>query len=103
MGERETLQGYRLLRFYTKQHKNCCGIDLHTNKMLLCILSQEGEILLYREKLGAASFFSFSDEYTVPVFPQGCTLQSDDFISPGHLYLLVIGGLLRVGRLLISL
>ncbi len=36
------------MRFYTEQHKHYCGIDLHTNKMYLCILSQEGEILLHR-------------------------------------------------------
>ena len=36
------------MRLYTKQHKHYCGIDLHTNKMYLCILSQEGDILLHR-------------------------------------------------------
>jgi transposase len=36
------------MRFYTKQHKFYCGIDLHTNKMYLCILNQEGEIVLHR-------------------------------------------------------
>jgi transposase len=36
------------MRLYTKQHQHYCGIDLHTNKMYLCILSQEGEILLHR-------------------------------------------------------
>ena len=36
------------MRFYTKQHKYYCGIDLHTNKMYLCILNQEGEITFHR-------------------------------------------------------
>jgi len=36
------------MRFYTEQHKHYCGIDLHTNKMYLCILNQEGETLLHR-------------------------------------------------------
>jgi len=36
------------MRLYTKQYKHYCGIDLHTNKMYLCILSQEGDILLHR-------------------------------------------------------
>ena len=36
------------MRLYTKQHQHYCGIDLHTNKMYLCILNQEGEILLHR-------------------------------------------------------
>ena len=35
------------MRFYTKQHKFYCGIDLHTNKMFLCILDETGEIRLH--------------------------------------------------------
>jgi transposase len=36
------------MRFYTKQHKFYCGIDLHTKKMYLCILDETGEIRLHR-------------------------------------------------------
>ena len=36
------------MRFYTKQHKFYCGIDLHTSKMYLCILNQEGDTVLHR-------------------------------------------------------
>ena len=36
------------MRFYTKQHKFYCGIDLHTKKMYLCILDDTGEIRLHR-------------------------------------------------------
>jgi transposase len=36
------------MRFYTKQHKHYCGIDLHTKKMYICILDVTGEILLHR-------------------------------------------------------
>lgn len=36
------------MRFYTKQHNFYCGIDLHTNKMYLCILNREGETVLHR-------------------------------------------------------
>jgi len=36
------------MRFYTKQHKFYCGIDLHAKKMYLCILDQAGEIRLHR-------------------------------------------------------
>lgn len=35
------------MRFYTKQHKAYCGIDLHARTMYLCILNQDGEILLH--------------------------------------------------------
>ena len=36
------------MRFYTKQHKHYCGIDLHTDKMYVCILNKDGEIVLHR-------------------------------------------------------
>jgi transposase len=36
------------MRFYTKQHKAYCGIDLHARTMDVCILTQDGEILLHR-------------------------------------------------------
>ena len=36
------------MRFYTKQHKAYCGIDLHARSMYVCILSQDGAILLHR-------------------------------------------------------
>jgi len=36
------------MRFYTKQHEFYCGIDLHAKTMYLCIINQEGAILLHR-------------------------------------------------------
>jgi transposase len=36
------------MKFYTKQHKYYCGIDLHTKKMYVCILNSSGEIVLHR-------------------------------------------------------
>jgi len=36
------------MRFYTKQHKFYCGIDLHTKKMYVCILDTDGEIRFHR-------------------------------------------------------
>jgi transposase len=36
------------MRFYTQQHQFYCGIDLHARTMYLCVLNQEGEILLHR-------------------------------------------------------
>jgi transposase len=35
------------MRFYTKQHKAYCGIDLHARSMYVCILNQAGEIMLH--------------------------------------------------------
>jgi len=36
------------MRFYTKQHKYSCGIDLHARSMYLCVLDQAGEVLMHR-------------------------------------------------------
>jgi hypothetical protein len=38
-----------VMNFYTKQHKYYCGIDLHAKTMYLCILNQEGTIVLHRD------------------------------------------------------
>jgi hypothetical protein len=36
------------MRFYTKQHKADCGIDLHARTMYVCILNHDGEIMRHR-------------------------------------------------------
>jgi transposase len=36
------------MRFYTQQHPLYCGIDLHARTMYVCILSQDGEVMLHR-------------------------------------------------------
>jgi transposase len=36
------------MRFYTRQHRHYCGIDLHARSMYLCIVDQAGEVLLHR-------------------------------------------------------
>lgn len=36
------------MRFYSKQHKYYCGIDLHTKKMYVCILDYSGEIKVHK-------------------------------------------------------
>ena len=36
------------MRFYTTSHKHYCGIDLHARSMYVCILNQEGAVLLHR-------------------------------------------------------
>jgi transposase len=45
------------MRFYTQQHKFYCGIDLHARSMYICVLSQEGEILLHRNMKAAPEPF----------------------------------------------
>ncbi len=36
------------MRFYTKQHKDYCGIDLHARTMYLCVLDHDGKVVLHR-------------------------------------------------------
>ena len=36
------------MTFYTKQHQYYCGIDLHARSMFVCVLDQEGNILVHR-------------------------------------------------------
>lgn len=35
------------MNFYTKQHEYYCGIDLHTKKMYVCILNQQGQTVYH--------------------------------------------------------
>jgi transposase len=51
------LQGGDLMRFYTKQHPCYCGIDLHARSMYVCIVNQEGDILLHRNMKAAPEPF----------------------------------------------
>jgi transposase len=36
------------MRFYKKRHKHYCGIDLHARTMYVCILDQDGVVLLHQ-------------------------------------------------------
>jgi transposase len=45
------------MRFYTKQHQFYGGIDLHARTMYLCILNQNGEIVLHRNMKAAPEPF----------------------------------------------
>jgi transposase len=45
------------MRFYTKQHRFYCGIDLHARSMYVCILSRDGDILVHRKMHAAPAPF----------------------------------------------
>jgi hypothetical protein len=52
-----TSRGGDLRRFYTQQHKFYCGIDWHARTLYLCLLNQEGEVLVHRNmKAGPEPF-----------------------------------------------
>ena len=36
------------MRFYTKTHQHYCGIDLHTKTMYVCIIDNQGDILVHQ-------------------------------------------------------
>ena len=36
------------MRFYSRQHRYYCGIDLHARTMYLCIIDQSGTVLVHR-------------------------------------------------------
>ena len=41
-------QGRAMMRFYDQQHDFYCGVDLHTQRMYLCILDRDGNKQLHR-------------------------------------------------------
>jgi transposase len=45
------------MRFATTPHPFDCGIDLHTRSMYVCILNQEGEIMLHRNMQASPETF----------------------------------------------
>jgi hypothetical protein len=45
------------MRFYTNPHKFDCGIDLHARSMDVCLVSQDGAILLHRHLQAAPAPF----------------------------------------------
>jgi len=36
------------MRFYTKQHRHYCGIDLHARTLYVCVLDQAGQVLVHK-------------------------------------------------------
>jgi transposase len=36
------------MRFYTKQHRHYCGIDLHARTLYVCILDAQGQVLVHQ-------------------------------------------------------
>jgi transposase len=45
------------MRFYTKQHRHYCGIDLHARTMYVCILDSAGQVLVHRNLPAKAEAF----------------------------------------------
>jgi hypothetical protein len=45
------------MRFYTRTHKHCCGVDLHARSMYVCAVNQAGEVLLHKNLLCDPALF----------------------------------------------
>src|SRR5262245_8210502 len=45
------------MQFYTKQHKSYCGIDLHARSMYVCVLNQDGDIVMHRNMKASPDTF----------------------------------------------
>jgi transposase len=45
------------MRFYTQQHPFYCGIDLHARTMYVCILKQDGEMMVHRDMKASPDTF----------------------------------------------
>ncbi len=52
------------MRFYTKQHRYYCGIDLHARSMYVCILDNEGNTVVHQNiKTSRSSFLAVIQPY----------------------------------------
>src|SRR5882762_1754821 len=45
------------MRFYNRQHRHYCGIDLHVKTMYVCILDAAGQVLVHRNVKSSAETF----------------------------------------------
>ena len=45
------------MRFYNRQHRHYCGIDLHVKTMYVCILDSAGQVLVHRNVKSTAEAF----------------------------------------------
>jgi len=45
------------MKFYTKQHKYYCGVDLHAKTLYICIIDKEGEVVKHKNISADADAF----------------------------------------------
>lgn len=93
------------MRFFTDQHQNYCGIDLHARSMYACVQNAEGKILLHRNMKAQPEAFlraiePFRDDLVVGVeciftwywLADLCAEQGIPFILGHALYMKAIHG-----------
>ena len=45
------------MRFYNRQHRHYCGIDLHVKTMYICILNAAGQVCVHRNVKSTSQAF----------------------------------------------
>ena len=96
------------MRFYTKQHKYHCGIDLHARSMYICILDKEGETVLHRNSKATPEAFlraiaPYREDIVVAVecmfvwywLADVCAKEKVPFVLGHALYMKAIHGVVR--------
>ncbi len=75
------------MRFYTKQHKYYCGIELHTKKMYICIFDSTSPICLQKNTKTSRNDKSVHQAFSIfEPFPYSPRLL-ETWISPKHSFL----------------
>jgi transposase len=93
------------MKFYTKQHKYYCGIDLHAKRMYVCVLDAEGKIRVHQNiRTNPEAFLStiipFREDIVVAVecmftwywIADLCVQQNIPFVLGHALYMKAIHG-----------
>lgn len=93
------------MKFYTKQHKYYCGIDLHARNMYICILDESGEIMLHKNLKTSRDLFlkviePYREDVVVAVecmftwywLADLCTKENIPFVLGHALYMKAIHG-----------
>lgn len=78
------------MKFYTKQHKYYCGVDLHARKMYICVLDQQGKVKIHENiKTDPDIFFElisrFIDDIVIGVECVFCWYWLADFCARQNL------------------
>ena len=56
------------MRFYNRQHRHYCGIDLHVKTMYICILDAAGQVLVHRNAKSTPQAFSRRSPHTATIW-----------------------------------
>ncbi len=83
------------MKFYTKQHKYYCGVDLHARSIYLCILNESGDVVYHRNHRAEPEQFlkainPFREDLVVAVECMFCWYRVAD-LCPEHGIKFILG------------